>query len=830
MRRAENRSSAKGNGMPKVDDSDNLLWSRASFESWRGDGTSRGVPEQRCYGSEGGGDGGREEPQRAMNGRPSRRELHQRLQGSGGFFSFEMDSSMQRQQQEEEVSNAERITLSQILEWPSMIQSGFSRTENDRQAARVQGSYSKGEDGQAMGCTSSAAMPHSTTSSFKRPSTIQTNKNVSRLLEPPEQKRPSPGPRPDDEEDDPFLEEDCPQNYKNAKISVLTLLESLTLLLIIAALICSLTVPYIKLKRLWHLELWKWEVLVPVLICGRLVSSWGIRVIVFFIERNFLLRKRVLYFVYGLRKSVQNSIWLGLVLITWHLLFDENVQKATRSQQLQYVSKALVCLLVGTLIWLVKTLIVKVLASSFHVNNYFDRIQESLFNQYVMETLTGPPLIEMRKLEEEDEKMVIEVQKLLKAGVTIIPPIIEEAAATAPLRSGISTRAIGAGIMGKRPVGDDEITIDHLHRLSPRNISAWNMKRLMNLICYGNLTTLDEQITGQDNVSTKEISSELEAMAAARNLFYNVARPGSNYIYIEDLMRFMPEDEALMTLNLFDGASESHRITKSALKNWVVNAFRDRRALALSLDDTKTAVKKLHQIVNIIVRVLVLIVWLLILGLITGKFLVLISSQILLVVFMFGNSCKTAFECIIFLFVMHPFDVGDRCEIDGVEMIVEEMNILTTVFLRSDNLKIIYPNSQLAIKCIHNHRRSPDMGDFVEFFIHISTPPETIAAMKQRITSYIESKSEHWCPGPMIVLIDFEKLNKLKFQVWLTRRTNHQDMTEKYTRKELLMEEMVNIFKELDIQYRLRRASLPVIPNNNPQPHLPFWTATSSSG
>lgn len=35
---------------------------------------------------------------------------------------------------------------------------------------------------------------------------------------------------------------------------------------------------------------------------------------------------------------------------------------------------------------------------------------------------------------------------------------------------------------------------------------------------------------------------------------------------------------------------------------------------------------------------------------------------------MFGNTCKTAFEAIIFVFVVHPFDVGDRCLIDGVQV------------------------------------------------------------------------------------------------------------------------------------------------------------------
>ena len=105
-------------------------------------------------------------------------------------------------------------------------------------------------------------------------------------------------------------------------------------------------------------------------------------------------------------------------------------------------------------------------------------------------------------------------------------------------------------------------------------------------------------------------------------------------------------------------------------KSWLfqVNAFRERRALALTLNDTKTAVNKLHQMVNVVVFIIVLIISLLILGIATKQFMTYLSSQLLLVVFIFGNTCKNIFEAIIFVFVMHPFDVGDRCEIDGVEV------------------------------------------------------------------------------------------------------------------------------------------------------------------
>lgn len=66
-------------------------------------------------------------------------------------------------------------------------------------------------------------------------------------------------------------------------------------------------------------------------------------------------------------------------------------------------------------------------------------------------------------------------------------------------------------------------------------------------------------------------------------------------------------------------------------------------------------------------------------------------------------------------------------------MVVEEMNILTTIFLRYDNEKIFYPNSVLATKPISNFYRSPEMSDSVEFAVDFSTSMETIAALKARI-------------------------------------------------------------------------------------------------
>lgn len=121
-----------------------------------------------------------------------------------------------------------------------------------------------------------------------------------------------------------------------------------------------------------------------------------------------------------------------------------------------------------------------------------------------------------------------------------------------------------------------------------------------------------------------------------------------------------------------------------------VNVFRERRALALSLNDTKTAVNKLHQMLNVLVSMLIIISWLLILKVATTHFFIFLSSQLLLVVFMFGNTCKTTFEAIIFLFVMHPFDVGDRVEVEDVQVRISSISKFCFLFFPLSSFWVHY--------------------------------------------------------------------------------------------------------------------------------------------
>nr|GFB17771.1 mechanosensitive ion channel protein 6-like [Tanacetum cinerariifolium] len=156
--------------------------------------------------------------------------------------------------------------------------------------------------------------------------------------------------------------------------------------------------------------------------------------------------------------------------------------------------------------------------------------------------------------------MMEEIEKLQNAGARL-PLQLNETIFKGYRGNGApkpSTPMLGKSEANSPKRKNEGITIEHLHKLNSKNISAWNMNRMMNAMNTSLLTTLDEQLldmTGEDDEeASNHITSENEAKVAAKKIYFNVTQPGSKYIYIEDLMRFLRDDEALKTIRQFDGA------------------------------------------------------------------------------------------------------------------------------------------------------------------------------------------------------------------------------------------------------------------------------------
>ncbi|KAG8367180.1 hypothetical protein BUALT_Bualt16G0045800 [Buddleja alternifolia] len=567
--------------------------------------------------------------------------------------------------------------------------------------------------------TSLSKSPHQNSSILGSPS-VNVKSSTPKTSAPTTPKTPlmvSVGGDDGDEEDDEVYNAENVQIEKvkrGKKVKRVVMIESIAFICIMAVLIASRSVNKLKHYHIWSLELWKWCVLVLVIFCGRLLTEWLSNVLVFLIEKNFLMKKKVLYFVFGLKKSVHVVVWLALILVAWALLINRGVKRSKETAKiLNYITRGIISTLVGAIMWMVKTLLIKLVASSFHVRTYFDRIQESIFHQYILQALSGLPMAE-----NDNSKITCQL-------------------------SFNKTRT------GKEERKGEVINVDKLYKIKREKVSAWTMGGLIKLIRNSELPTISEVLDDSvedETGAAKVITSEVEARVAANRIFRNVAKHGHKYIEEGDLLQFMPKEEVENALPLFEGAAESRRITKSSFRNWVL----------------------------------------------------------LLVVFMFGNTAKMVFEAIIFVFITHPFDVGDRCVVDGVQMIVDEMNILSTVFLKPDNEKVYYPNSVLAIKPISNFNRSPEMmGDSVVFVVDFSTSVESIPALRAKIKAYLESKPKHWSPNHSVQIKEIVDVDKMTLALYVTHTINFQNSADRGSRRSDLVFELKKILEELSINYRL---------------------------
>lgn len=308
-----------------------------------------------------------------------------------------------------------------------------------------------------------------------------------------------------DEEEEIYKKVSSRKKLKYNRFKTKVLIEWLVFLCLLGCLLASLLVNKFKHWKLWDLKIWKWIVLVMVTFSGMLVTKWFIHFAALLIELNFLLRKKVLYFVFGLKKSVQVCIWFSLVLLTWVLLFSHEDRSHSTEKFTNFITWTIASLLIGAFLWLLKTLLLKILAASFHVNTFFDRIQESIFHQYILLTLSGLPVMESAQMLGRSNSVA----------------------------SQFSFRKTTKGKDGKEKKEKAVIDINKLHEMKREKVSAWTMKMLVDVISNSGLSTISGSFGGNDydvgEQADKEINNEEEAIAAAYHIFRNVAPPGSKY-------------------------------------------------------------------------------------------------------------------------------------------------------------------------------------------------------------------------------------------------------------------------------------------------------------
>ncbi|KIY72882.1 hypothetical protein CYLTODRAFT_343298 [Cylindrobasidium torrendii FP15055 ss-10] len=253
-----------------------------------------------------------------------------------------------------------------------------------------------------------------------------------------------------------------------------------------------------------------------------------------------------------------------------------------------------------------------------------------------------------------------------------------------------------------------------------------------------------------------------EAKHLARSV-YTKFRPhhaGRNYLLPSDFYPAFPTHEAAeAAFRVFDSDNNGD-ISRGEIKSTLVKVYKERRFLARSMRDVGAALKTLDHILLFFAMVILFFISLSVFGVEVGDSLTSVYTLGIAASFIFKTAASNAFDAIMFLFVTHPFDTGDRCFIDDENLIVKKMGLFATVFTRVDGTESYYFNSQLFNKFITNVRRSDKMFENCTIQVAWTTPLEKLDELERCMNDWLQTEENRWfAPATSLVLqhIDYQR-------------------------------------------------------------------------
>ncbi|KAJ7462327.1 Mechanosensitive ion channel-domain-containing protein [Mycena galericulata] len=296
---------------------------------------------------------------------------------------------------------------------------------------------------------------------------------------------------------------------------------------------------------------------------------------------------------------------------------------------------------------------------------------------------------------------------------------------------------------------------------------------------FGNVAS---EITGssvlQPNSPQSIVQTALESAnrsrLLARRLFYSFVKPNTDYLLVEDIAPFFPTaDEADMVFALFDQDSNGDA-SRDEVEMAVMEFHREQLSIESSMKDLDSAAGRLD---NIFMSLYVVIAILIIAVALEAQLATLVTSAGTLVLglsWLIGGALSDVLNSIIFLFIKHPFDVGDRVVVEGASYTVKEIRILSTIFLNSDAVYVQAPNTVLNAQLIQNIRRSPQMSESFTFDVNYSTSFEEVELLRQRMLEFVTTERRDFQPVFDVVVVDFPDQEKMTLQADIKYKSNGQ--------------------------------------------------------
>ncbi|GAB4828044.1 hypothetical protein Ancab_034957 [Ancistrocladus abbreviatus] len=497
------------------------------------------------------------------------------------------------------------------------------------------------------------------------------------------------------------------QECQDAAMAVARLVSMIYLRLVgilLVWLVINLSIPSLSRKMVLGSNLWKWSLLVVIISCSYRAISIASHLVLLFLGKVHQGGKNWDYYLLGLRRSVNWIVFSSALCLVWHFYFSSRhgLTEASYTHVFFHVGMwTFLSFLLFTILWLIKNILLLKWKERVVYHRFSARILRAGFQLYFLALIIGGIYWNIFRPRENEGANVDDQQETTSEEHSL---------------------DYGAEDERKKKERERGKTAMSILMLSPRARTTYNIKCMAEYFV---------SLAKESSIDGKRISINKD-IKLLRQKYNRLAQNQNQYMTTNDLRQFnMSEHEAGLLFKELRG--DQSQVAYADIEKWLKMAHRNCHTLGLTLRDAKQAVECLDHLITGFTIVVVILVWLLLSRISIIKIIVAMSP-FLSATIIFGDTCKRIFDGIMFAFVMHPFDVGDRCIIDGIELEVKRMNILSTTFLKMDtNDEIVYPTSVLATKPIENLKGFPDPSDHLELSLDCSTAMSKIDELKSRI-------------------------------------------------------------------------------------------------
>lgn len=328
---------------------------------------------------------------------------------------------------------------------------------------------------------------------------------------------------------------------------------------------------------------------------------------------------------------------------------------------------------------------------------------------------------------------------------------------------------------------------------------------------FGNIAS---EITGKQvfnpdsahSVVVEALEKPRSSEALAKRLWMSFVVEGRNALYHDDIVevlgagREVEAEEAFAALDK-DGNGD---ISLDEMVLQVTEIGRSRKSVATSMHDVDQAINVLDGLLATVVFIICVFVFIAFLNASFVTTLATAGTALLSLSFVFSVTCQEVLGSCIFLFVKHPYDVGDRVDLSSGDdqLTVEHISLLFTVFKRITNGRTVQiPNIVLNSLWIENTSRSLSMREQIPVYVSFSTSFEDITALKDEMQKFVRDKdnARDFHPDIDIEVRGIAELNKLELQIECKHKSNWGNETLRATRRNKFMCALVQALRKVPI-------------------------------